>query len=139
MFAVKLEKLERSCNQVICMAKKTRNEARLKRHKRVRKYVYGTVERPRLNVYRSLQEIYAQVVDDDLGHTIASASSIDQNLRSDLKELDKIEQARMVGKIVAERAQEQGVKQVVFDRGGYKYIGRIKALAEGARKAGLEF
>jgi large subunit ribosomal protein L18 len=119
--------------------KKTRSEARVRRHVRVRKHVSGTLERPRLNIFRSLAEIYAQIIDDKAGRTIASASSVDHELRGQLAGLKKSEQARLVGKAVAERAKLQGVKQVVFDRGGYRYVGRVKALADGAREGGLEF
>ena len=121
------------------MAKKTRSAARLRRHKRVRKNISGTAEKPRLNVFRSLTEIYAQLIDDEAGHTLASASSIDGELRDSMKDKGKAEQARMVGEAIAKRAKDKGVKQVVFDRGGFRYAGRVKALAEGARKEGLEF
>ncbi len=121
------------------MAKISRSEAREKRHRRVRKYIAGTPERPRLSVFRSLAEIYVQVIDDQAGNTIASASTVDQELREQLKGLKKTEQAKLVGKTVANRAKDKGVKEVVFDRGGYKYIGRVKALADAAREAGLEF
>lgn len=122
------------------MAKiKTRSEARDRRHIRVRKKIAGTPERPRLNVYRSLAEIYAQIIDDEAGRTLIAASSIDQKLRGQLDGMKKTEQARLVGKAIAERALAQGIKQVVFDRGGYRYIGRVKALADGAREGGLEF
>ncbi len=120
-------------------AKKSRSEARKRRHKRVRKYIYGTSERPRLNVYRSLNDIYVQVIDDDAGHTLVAASSIDRKLRAELKGLSKTEQARLVGKALADRAKANGITQVVFDRGGYRFIGRIKALADGAREGGLIF
>jgi large subunit ribosomal protein L18 len=121
------------------MAEKTRSEARLRRHARVRKSVQGTQQRPRLSVFRSLSEIYAQVIDDEAGNTITSASSIDQDLRGKMKDLKKSEQAKLVGKMVAERAVGKGIKSVVFDRGGFKYSGRVKSLAEGAREGGLEF
>lgn len=121
------------------MTKRTRAEMRLRRHRRVRLTVSGTPEQPRLNVFRSLEEIYAQVIDDKAGQTLASASTIDQDLRTKLNGLNKTEQAKAVGKLVAERAKEKGVSKVVFDRGGYKYMGRVKALADGAREAGLEF
>ncbi len=121
------------------MAKKTRREARIRRHLRVRKKVHGTPERPRLNVFRSLEHIYAQVIDDEAGHTLVSASTIDKELRAKMEGLNKTEQARLVGKAVAERARAAGITEVVFDRGGYKYIGRVKALADGAREGGLEF
>jgi len=113
--------------------------ARKHRHQRVRLTVVGTPERPRLNVFRSLNHIYAQVIDDSCGHTLASASTIDPGLREQVKDMTKSEQARAVGKAVAERARAKGVTAVVFDRGGYPYHGRVKALAEGSREGGLEF
>ena len=116
-----------------------RRKARLRRHGRVRRHVVGTPERPRLNVFRSLRHIYAQVIDDSEGHTMVSASSIDPEVVAQLEGLSKTEQARVVGRAVAERALSQGIKQVVFDRGGYKYHGRVKALADAAREGGLEF
>ena len=121
------------------MAKRTRAEARDRRHESVRKFVAGTPDRPRLNVFRSLAEIYAQVIDDEAGQTLASASTVDRELREKLKGLKKNEQARLVGEAVAKRAMEKGIKQAVFDRGGFQYIGRVKALADGARAAGLDF
>ena len=122
------------------MAKnKTRAAARIKRHNRVRRNVIGTSERPRLNVFRSLDEIYAQVIDDSNGHTIVSASTIDTELKKKFKGMTKKDQAKLVGQTVADRAKKKGVKTVVFDRGGYKYIGRVAALAEGARENGLQF
>lgn len=121
------------------MTKKTRSEGRIRRHERVRKNVHGTPDRPRMSVFRSLAEIYAQVIDDEAGHTLATASSVDHELREQLKGLKKTEQAKLVGELVAKRAQEKGVKQIVFDRGGFRYIGRVKALADGARAAGLDF
>ena len=119
--------------------KKSRSIARVRRHRRVRKHLAGTPERPRLNVFRSVKEVYAQVIDDEAGHTLAAASSLDQELRAKMDGLSKTEQAKLVGQVVAERAKEKGVEKVVFDRGGYRYIGRVKALADGAREAGLEF
>jgi large subunit ribosomal protein L18 len=121
------------------MAKKTRGQARRKRHKSVRKHVSGTAKQPRLNVFRSLNDIYAQVINDELGKTLASASSIDSEMRKQMKGKAKTDQARLVGEEVAKRAKASGVKKVVFDRGGFRYTGRVKALADGARKAGLEF
>jgi len=121
------------------MTKKTRAEARDRRHVSVRKHLAGTPDRPRLNVFRSLAEIYAQVIDDEAGLTLATASTVDHELREQVKGLKKTEQAKMVGKLVAKRALDKGIKLVVFDRGGFKYIGRVKALADGAREAGLEF
>jgi len=118
---------------------KSRSEARVRRHIHVRKRVKGTPNRPRLNVFRSMAEIYAQVIDDEAGETLVSASTIDQELRKLMTDKKKIEQARLVGLKVAERAKEKGVTQVVFDRGGFRYIGRVKALADGAREGGLEF
>ena len=121
------------------MAKKTRAEARLKRHERVRKNVAGTPDRPRMSVFRSLAEIYAQVIDDEAGQTLATASTVDHELREKVKGLKKTEQAKLVGELVAKRALDKGVKQIVFDRGGFRYIGRVKALADAARAAGLDF
>ena len=118
---------------------KSRNEMRQRRHQRVRRKMSGTLERPRLNVFRSLDHIYAQVVDDVQGRTLVSASSVDKELRAELKSLNKTEQAKRVGALLARRAQAAGVKQVVFDRGGYLYHGRVKALADAGREAGLEF
>lgn len=109
--------------------------AREKRHNRVRARVNGTNERPRLNVFRSLNHIYAQVIDDTQGHTLVAASTLDK----DVAEAPKVEQAKAVGKLVAERAKNAGINRVVFDRGGYLYHGRIKSLAEGAREGGLDF
>ena len=121
------------------MATVNRAEARQRRHARVRKKVTGTPERPRLNVYRSLDHIYAQVIDDTTGNTLVSASTIDGELRERLGPLNKSEQAKEVGKVVAERAKAKGINQIVFDRGGYPYHGRVKALADGGREGGLEF
>jgi large subunit ribosomal protein L18 len=116
-----------------------RSDARIRRHTRVRKNLSGTSECPRLNVFRSLAEIYAQVIDDKAGQTLVSASSIDHELRVQMVGLKKSDQARLVGKVVAERAIAKGIQRVVFDRGGYQYIGRVKALADAAREGGLKF
>lgn len=121
------------------MAKNSRAEARIHRHHRVRKYISGTALRPRLSVFRSLAEIYVQVIDDGAGVTLASASSIDHELREKTNGMKKVEQARLVGELVARRAKEKGISQVVFDRGGFRFSGRVKALADAAREAGLEF
>jgi large subunit ribosomal protein L18 len=121
------------------MAINTSREARERRHERIRRYLRGTAGRPRLNVFRSLQHIYAQVVDDDLGYTLVAASTLDPELRGQLEGLNKSQQAARVGKLVAQRALARGLKQVIFDRGGYPYHGRVKALADGAREGGLEF
>jgi large subunit ribosomal protein L18 len=120
------------------MSEKSR-KARLRRHRRVRAKISGTAERPRLNVYRSLSHIYAQVIDDEAGHTLVSASTVDRELRAQTEGQPKTDAAKLVGELVAKRAQSVGVKRVVFDRGGYKYHGRVKALADAAREAGLEF
>jgi large subunit ribosomal protein L18 len=122
------------------MGKKiSRSKARQRRHLRVRKRVSGTPSRPRLNIFRSLSDIYAQVIDDEAGNTIVSASSIDNELRKDMSGKSKTEQAELVGQTIAKRAKSLGVEQVVFDRAGYRYIGRVKALADGAREGGLQF
>lgn len=115
--------------------------ARKRRHARVRKHVSGTAARPRLNVFRSLKHIYAQVIDDTRGMTLASASSVEPTIRNsqDLHGKGPMDTAAAVGKLVAERAQNVGVTAVVFDRGGYKYHGCVKALAESSREAGLKF
>jgi large subunit ribosomal protein L18 len=120
------------------MSDKSR-KARLRRHRRVRQKISGTPERPRLNVYRSLNNLYAQVIDDVAGHTLASASTIDRELRDQVTDKNKTEAAKLVGELVAKRAQDVGIKEVVFDRGGFRYHGRIKALADAAREAGLKF
>jgi large subunit ribosomal protein L18 len=117
----------------------SRDKARARRHKHVRRSVVGTPERPRLNVFRSLSHIYAQVIDDSVGVTLASASTVDREVRDQVAGLKKTEQASVIGKLVAERAVAKGISKVVFDRGGYKYHGRVKALAEAAREAGLDF
>ena len=110
-----------------------------RRHARVRARISGTAERPRLNVFRSLEHIYAQVIDDTAGHTLVSASTIDRELRDKVAGKGKSEAAKMVGELIAKRAQQVGIQTVVFDRGGYRFHGRVKALAEGAREAGLKF
>lgn len=121
------------------MAKLTRAEARYRRHQRVRKQIEGTAARPRLNVFRSVAEIYAQVIDDLDGRTLVSASTIDKEIRPKMEGLKKSEQAKLVGKALAERATSKGITEVVFDRGGFRYMGRVKALADGAREGGLVF
>lgn len=120
------------------MAVKSR-EARERRRRRIRMKISGTPERPRLNVFRSTEQIYAQLIDDVSGHTLVSASSIDRELKADMDGKTKTEQATLVGKQIAARAQAAGIEQVVFDRGGFLYHGRIKALADGAREGGLKF
>jgi large subunit ribosomal protein L18 len=113
--------------------------ARKRRHVRVRARVMGTATRPRLCVFRSLNHIYAQIVDDSAGHTLVSASSLDAEIRDKVTGKKKTESAELVGSLVAQHALDKGIKQIAFDRGGYKYHGRVKALAEAARKAGLDF
>jgi large subunit ribosomal protein L18 len=119
--------------------KLSRNEHRRQVHRRVRRRVSGTTERPRLCVYRSLGHIYAQVIDDLSGRTLVAASSVDKDTRAQVKRGGNVAAAKAVGKIVAERAKAAGIGQVVFDRGGYKYHGRVQALADAAREAGLNF
>jgi large subunit ribosomal protein L18 len=113
----------------------TRNEIRQRIHSRIREKLSGTAERPRLNVYRSLNHIYAQVIDDQKGETLVSASSLELKLKAG----GNVAGAKEIGKAVAEKAVAKGIKRVVFDRGGYLYHGRVKALADAAREAGLEF
>lgn len=119
--------------------KRDRNEIRVIRHERVRKKISGTPEMPRLSVYRSLNHIYAQIIDDTQGKTLVSASTLDPNLKGQLTEVDKKGASKLVGKLVAERALQAGIKQVIFDRGGYVYTGRVAQVAAGAREAGLDF
>lgn len=121
------------------MSKPTRTLARERRHAHVRRHVSGTPERPRLNVFRSARHIYAQVIDDTVGRTIASASDGDKDLLDTIAGKSKTERAALVGQAVAERAKAHGVSLVVFDRGGYQYHGRVEALAQAAREAGLGF
>lgn len=116
-----------------------RNEARRKRHLRIRRTVQGDADRPRLSVFRSLAHIYAQVIDDQRQRTVVAASSLDPEVRPEAEKAKKVEAGRLVGRLIARRAKERGIRRVVFDRGGYLYHGRVKALAEGAREGGLEF
>lgn len=117
---------------------RSRNKERELRHRRLRKKISGTTERPRLSVFASLKHIYAQVIDDTKGITLASASTMEQSFK-DVKSTGDIESAKAVGKLAAERAMAQGIKEVVFDRGGHDYHGRVEALADAAREAGLKF
>ena len=121
------------------MARETRTKARKRRHMRVRRKVSGTAARPRLNVFRSLNNISVQVIDDQAGHTLVSASTLEAELQESLADKLKVEQAKEIGKIIAARAKEAGIEQVVFDRGGYRYHGRVKAVADGSREGGLVF
>jgi len=116
-----------------------RNLKRIRRHLRIRKKIKGTPERPRLAVFRSEKHIYAQIIDDTKGHTLVAASTLDKELRGKLAKTYNVEAAKEVGRLIAQRALSLGIKKVVFDRGGFKYHGRIKALADAAREAGLEF
>ena len=121
------------------MANKSRTIARRRRHKRVRKKVHGTSMCPRLNVFRSAKHICAQLIDDEQGKTLAQASTLEMQVRNQEQQGTQIDRAKNVGSVVATRAQEKGIKTVVFDRSGYKYHGRVKALADAAREAGLQF
>lgn len=119
--------------------KRTPRDLRQRRHNRIRRRVHGSKQRPRLCVFRSNLHIYAQVIDDTIGHTLVAASTTEKDMRETLSDQGKTALSQLVGKRVAERALSAGITQVVFDRGGYKYHGRVKALAEAAREAGLEF
>ncbi|AIF42064.1 MULTISPECIES: 50S ribosomal protein L18 [Virgibacillus] len=119
------------------ITKPDKNVTRKRRHARVRKNLFGTQERPRLNVYRSNKHIYVQLIDDINGKTVASASTKDNELK--VEATGNVEAAKQVGELIAKRAQDKGYKSIVFDRGGYLYHGRVKALADAAREAGLEF
>lgn len=119
--------------------KEPRSVLRKRRHLRVRKKVFGTPERPRLSVYKSLKHIYAQVIDDTRGITLAAASTLSPEIRDQVNGKKNIEAARLVGRLIAEKAKARGITKVVFDRGGYKYHGRLAALADAAREQGLEF
>ena len=121
------------------MVKRGARAARKRRHERVRAKLAGTAARPRLCVFRSLNHIYAQVIDDDQGQTLITASTLDAEIKAGLNGKAKSARAGLVGALVAKRALEKGIKQVVFDRGGYQYHGRVKALADAAREAGLKF
>jgi large subunit ribosomal protein L18 len=121
------------------MAKITPRNARIRRHQRIRAQLQGTTERPRLSVFRSLNHIYAQVIDDSTGTTLVSGSTVVTDIKTEVDGKNKTEQAKLVGSLVAKEALNKGISQVVFDRGGYLYHGRVKALAEAARKAGLQF
>ena len=116
-----------------------KNKERIRRHSRVRDKISGTVERPRLSIYRSLAHMYAQIIDDHKGATLVSANTMEKSLQASLKGKTKLEQAYIVGQEVAKRAKAQGIENVVFDRSGYIYTGRIKKVADGARDAGLQF
>ncbi|MDY5439188.1 MAG: 50S ribosomal protein L18 [Eubacteriales bacterium] len=119
--------------------KNDKNATRQKRHGRIRVKISGTAAVPRLNVFRSNANIYAQIINDENGQTLVAASTMEKELIEMVKDLNKVDAAKVVGKVVAERALKAGITAVVFDRGGYPYIGRVSALADGAREAGLQF
>ena len=121
------------------ISKIDKNADRLKRHERVRNKISGTAERPRLSVYRSLNHIYAQIIDDVAGNTLVACSTVEKAIAESVKDLTKKEAAKVVGQEVAKRALEKGITEVVFDRGGYIYMGRVECVADGAREAGLKF
>ena len=121
------------------VSKESKQEIRVKKHMKIRNRFSGTAERPRLAVFRSNNHVYAQVIDDVAGKTLVSASTLEKDIKAELKNTDDIEAATKVGDVVAKRALEKGIKAVVFDRGGYIYHGKVKALADAAREAGLEF
>ncbi len=121
------------------MGGRNRGIQRQRRHQRLRKQVVGTAERPRLNVFRSLKHVYAQIIDDERGHTLVAASTLEPVVQVQIAGMNKTAQAGVVGRVLAQRARAAGVARVVFDRGGYKYHGRVKALAEAAREGGLIF
>lgn len=116
-----------------------RKRARLKRKKRIRKNIFGTAERPRLTVFRSTKHIYAQIIDDTEGYTLASASTVEKVIKKNLVKGERVTIANSVGKAIAERAIKKGIKKVIFDRNGFLYHGRVKAVSDGAREAGLSF
>ena len=121
------------------VSKESRSKVRAKKHMRIRNRFSGTAERPRLAVFRSNNHVYAQVIDDVAGKTLVSASTLEKDIKAELKNTDDTDAATKVGEVVAKRALEKGIKAVVFDRGGYIYHGKVKALADAAREAGLEF
>ena len=121
------------------ITKINKNQTRLKRHKRVRAKVKGTAEAPRLSVYRTLNHIYAQIIDDVKGNTLVTASTLDKELKGNLSGMDKKAQAFAVGELIAKKAKAKKIETIVFDRGGYLYTGRVQSLADGARKGGLQF
>ncbi len=121
------------------VSKESRAKIREKKHYRMRNRFAGTAERPRLAVFRSNNHMYAQVIDDSIGHTLVSASTLQKEVKAELEKTNNVEAAAYLGKVIAERALEKGIKEVVFDRGGFIYQGKVKALADAAREAGLEF
>ncbi len=119
--------------------KESRSEVRIKKHMRVRNRLAGTADRPRLAVFRSNNHMYAQIIDDSVGNTLVAASTVEKAVKDALEQTDNVDAAAYVGKVIAERALEKGIKTVVFDRGGFIYQGKVQALADAAREAGLEF
>ena len=121
------------------VSKKSRSEVRIKKHKRMRNRFSGTAERPRLSVFRSNNHMYAQLIDDTVGNTLVAASTLEKDVKSELKKTNDVEAAAYLGTVIAKKALDKGIKEVVFDRGGFIYQGKVKALADAAREAGLEF
>ncbi|MBP3469023.1 MAG: 50S ribosomal protein L18 [Lachnospiraceae bacterium] len=121
------------------VSKESRQEVRVKKHKKIRNRFSGTTERPRLAVFRSNNHMYAQIIDDTVGKTLVAASTLEKDVKAELKKTNDVEAAAYLGTVIAKRAVEKGIKEVVFDRGGYIYQGKVAALAEAAREAGLEF
>ncbi|MCI8875282.1 MAG: 50S ribosomal protein L18 [Lachnospiraceae bacterium] len=121
------------------VSKKSRTEVREKKHRRLRNHLAGTAERPRLSVFRSNNHMYAQVIDDTVGNTLVSASTLDKEVKAEVKKTNNVEAAAYLGTVIAKKALDKGINTVVFDRGGFIYEGKIKALADAAREAGLEF
>lgn len=121
------------------VSKESRQEVRAKKHMRIRNRFSGTAERPRLAVFRSNKHMYAQIIDDTVGHTLVAASTLEKEVKGELEQTDNVEAAAYLGTVIAKRAIEKGIKEVVFDRGGFIYQGKVAALAEAAREAGLEF
>ena len=121
------------------ISKVSRAQMRQKKHRRLRNHIVGTAQRPRLCVFRSNNHMYAQIIDDSVGHTLVSASTLQKEVKAELEKTNDVAAAAYLGKVIAERALEKGIKEVVFDRGGFIYQGKVKALAEAAREAGLEF
>ena len=121
------------------VSKKSRAEVRLKKHRRIRNRFSGTAERPRLAVFRSNNHMYAQIIDDTVGNTLVAASTLDKDVKAQVEKTNNVDAAACVGTVIAKKALEKGIKEVVFDRGGFVYHGKIQALADAAREAGLEF
>ena len=121
------------------VSKKSRSEVRAKKHRRLRNHISGTAERPRLAVFRSNNHMYAQIIDDTVGNTLVAASTLEKDVKAELEKTNNVDAAACVGKVIAEKALDKGIKEVVFDRGGFIYQGKVQALAEAARAAGLEF